>query len=191
MNKRVDRGGALLGALSMLFAFVLLAVWIPADVETGVAETSRGAAHIGDSLMPAAAGCLIAIAGLMMLVESPRAAPQTKTNDWRAPLVFVCALFFAFAFSMLLFRWAGPAAVGAAQWFNPDLPEYRLLRDDAPWKYLGFWSGGFVLVLSCAFLAKRKLSRGALLIAVAAPLAVSLFFDLPFDDLLLPPNGDV
>ena len=40
-------------------------------------------------------------------------------------------------------------------------------------------------------LVERRLSLARLVLALAVALALALVFDLPFEDLLLPPNGDV
>jgi hypothetical protein len=45
--------------------------------------------------------------------------------------------------------------------------------------------GGMIAVL------ERRLSRRALMIGLIWSLVLILVYDLPFEDLLLPPNGDV
>ena len=69
--------------------------------------------------------------------------------------------------------------------------EYRLLRDTVPWKYVGFASGGFVIVAGASSVVEGRFSRSAALAGIVAVLLIIALYDLPFDDLLLPPNGDV
>ena len=203
-------GGRRLAAAAVALAAAVLFAWIPLDVETGIAERVRGRTAVGDSLAPAVAAVVLALAGLMTALESRREDSSDDSSDdssgessganpppesvakadWnvvRFPLVLL-ALFVSV---VVVFRWAGPFAVWVAGMFNPDLPEYRLLRDSVPWKYIGFCGGGFLLTLTCIALAERRISRRALWLAVLSPLAIALLYDLPFDDLLLPPNGDV
>ena len=77
-------------------------------------------------------------------------------------------------------RWEGPVLV----------EEYRLLRASAPWKWVGFVLGGTVVVTGLISAIERRLSLRALLIGIAVTVALIVLFDLPFDDLLLPPNGE-
>jgi len=90
--------------------------------------------------------------------------------------------------SLFLMRYAGPLIL---QLFEGTDAQYRLLRDTAPWKYFGFIAGGLWLIISLIVLNERRLRWQHILIALAAVLVLIAFYDLPFEDLLLPPNGDV
>ena len=85
-------------------------------------------------------------------------------------------------------RWTGPAAVAL---FGPEGVGYRALRDTVPWKLIGFLCGGTVMILGPIVLVERRLRWQAVAVAVVATVAMIVIYDLPFDDLLLPPNGDV
>ena len=82
--------------------------------------------------------------------------------------------------ALVVMRFAGPLAAELAA------GDYRPLRDDPPWKYIGFVAGGALLIFSLNALVERRLA-----LAIAIALALALAWDLPFEDLLLPPNGDV
>ena len=69
--------------------------------------------------------------------------------------------------------------------------DYRPLRDEIPWKYVGFVCGGGLLIFALIALVERRLRPVRLVLAFAFALALALIYDLPFEDLLLPPNGDV
>ena len=103
-----------------------------------------------------------------------------------ANLGYLAALGLCLLVSMALMRWAGPALVEAI-----TDTEYRPLRDTAPWKYVGFVMGGTTMILSLIVLVERRLRWSRVLIALAVTLFLAAFYDLPFEDLLLPPNGDV
>ena len=90
------------------------------------------------------------------------------------------------ALGLGLMRWTGPLAA----WLL-DAGEYRLLRDTVPWKYMGFVTGGTVIVGGLVALMEARASLRAALIGLAAAAALAAAYDLPFGDLLLPPNGDV
>jgi hypothetical protein len=72
-----------------------------------------------------------------------------------------------------------------------DPRSYRDLRDTLPWKYIGFLLGSTGLITTCIAAIETRFSWRALLIALVATTALMALYDLPFDDLLLPPNGDV
>jgi hypothetical protein len=68
---------------------------------------------------------------------------------------------------------------------------YRPLRASVPWKYLGYVAGGAMLIFGLISLAERRMRPEHLFLSFVAALALALLYDLPFEDLLLPPNGDV
>lgn len=88
--------------------------------------------------------------------------------------------------SFAVMRWLGLIAAAA-------LTEngYRPLRDTAPWKYVGFFFGDTLLVAALIGLVERRVSWRAILVGAGAAVVLIVVYDLPFDDLLLPPNGDV
>jgi len=47
------------------------------------------------------------------------------------------------------------------------------------------------MVFALIALTERRCTWRAALIAAVAPALIALCYDAPFDDLLLPPNGDV
>lgn len=91
-------------------------------------------------------------------------------------------------FTLMLY--AGPLAVGVANIRAEPALEYRLLRGSVPWKYIGFVLGGLVAMGGVICLAERRITWAAFAIAGIAVLGMIAVFDVLFDDLLLPPNGD-
>lgn len=172
-----------LGLACIVIALLVVFVWIPLDTDTWLVERSRGKYIVGDSLAPTLAAVFILIAGLMLLIEK-------RTEDQRPGLEnlkFIGAMMALGIVAILVMRWAGPAAVALFQ----DGNEYRLLRDSAPWKYIGFALGGGLMVFSMIAFVEGKPSLRAGLIAIIAVAGIIMLYDLPFDDVLLPPNGDV
>jgi hypothetical protein len=168
--------------VAAVFALVLLFVWIPQDIDSGIVEQVRRRSVIGDALAPAVAGVVL-LAGAAVLVLERRQEPTAGLSgeSWRFLISFVAILAVSFA----LMRWTGPAlaALGGT--------EYRPLRATVPWKYLGFALGGWVMVFGLVTLTERRSSwRGALTGALMVVLLIAVY-DLPFSDLLLPPNGDL
>lgn len=172
-----------LGLVCLVFALVIAALWVPLDVETGLIEKVRRRVTIGDALAPTVAAAFIGLGGLLLMLAPGRNGDERLSGR---NLRFLALLLSGLVAALLLMRWAGPLAVAVL-----DAGEYRLLRDTAPWKWIGFALGGFALVAGLIVWIEGRLSLRALLVAAGAVLALIAVFDLPFEDLLLPPNGDV
>ena len=174
MKLRITQDAAL-GALVLAFGLFIVFVWAPLDSETGIAEKVRGRWAIGDALAPIVAGALLAGA---LRTAAPAAL------GWRN-LGFLAAVIGCVGASLAVMWLAGPVAAALT------VGDYRPLRDEAPWKYIGFVLGGGLMIFSLIALVERRLSLARLALALAVALALALIHDLPFEDLLLPPNGDV
>lgn len=166
------------------FALVLAFVWAPMDSGTGLIHKVRRQVSIGDALAPTLAALMIGLGGLMVFRE--RHAPDQQGLT-RANLVFVLRFLILLAIGFGLMRYSGPLLV----WLFAGDQEYRNLRDTAPWKYVGFFLGGSTLIATLIASTEGRFSWRAVVIAISATLALIALYDLPFDDLLLPPNGDV
>ena len=168
-------------AISLLVAFV----WIPFDVETGIFEKVRRRIEIGDAFAPTLAAGLLALGGLLLVTEALRSTSFTRLSA--SSLVFAAGLLAAFVVFHLLLMWTGTALVAL---FGTDGAEYRLLRDTVPWKYAGFLLAGSALITGLIAFVERRLTLQGLVIGLTATFGLILLYDVPFGDLLLPPNGD-
>lgn len=184
-----SRSNLYLGLACLVFAVFALAVWIPMDVKSGLIEKVRGRLNVGDALAPTVAVCFILIGGLLLVLTERNASDQPVLR--RGPTLFILQMVAVIAIAILLMRYAGPLTVSFTNLFAAEPAEYRLLRVFFTWKYIGFVAGGMVLVAGVIALVERRLSWRGLLTAGLIVFLMILFYDLPFDDLLLPPNGDV
>ena len=182
MNPRISQDAAL-GALVLAFGLFIVFVWAPLDSETGIAEKVRGRWAVGDALAPIVAGALLIASGAGLLAGALRTATPAALGLHN--LGFLAAVIGCVGASLAVMWLAGPVAAALT------VGDYRPLRDEAPWKYLGFVLGGGLMIFSLIALVERRLSLARLVLALAVALALALVFDLPFEDLLLPPNGDV
>ena len=64
------------------------------------------------------------------------------------------------------------------------------MRDTVPWKYAGFFLGGSLLTAGLIIYCERRVAIRSVLVAFIIVSILIAILDLPFDDLLLPPNGD-
>ncbi len=184
--KHNNKGELVLGLAFLAFALFVLLIWVPLDTDTGLIEKVRRRWVIGDALAPSVAAVLIALGGGLVTINALLGRGEPMPLGWSS-LRFAGLSFGLLFVAFLLMRWIGPLAVTLAG----EAESYRNLRDTLPWKYLGFLSGGFVLIFVSIVAVERRLTVRAFLVAVLAPLIIALVYDLPFDDLLLPPNGDL
>ena len=180
-----SRSNLITGLIFLAFAAFVAFVWVPLDVETGLVEKVRRRIMIGDALAPTVAAFFIGLGGLVLVLFERKAPDQASVN--LANVLFVGLQIFILVVGFLIMLYAGPLAVAL---FGGDT-EYRLLRDTAPWKYVGYFLGGVFIVAGLISQSEGRLSLRAVAIAIGVVIALIVIYDLPFDDLLLPPNGDV
>jgi hypothetical protein len=123
------------------------------------------------------------LGGLLVLFFEPAVNARRLTLKH---VQFICAFLFVVFVSFMIMRWSGPA-IGALILEDG----YRPMRDTAPWKYMGFVLGGVVLIAGLIALVEGRVSLSGVVLGLLATVALIVVYDLPFDDLLLPPNGDV
>ncbi|MBK0329636.1 hypothetical protein I5535_20510 [Rhodobacteraceae bacterium F11138] len=179
-----------IGAFFLLFAVLLVFVWVPLDVDSGYTVQVRRQVSVGDAFAPTIAGVFVLIGGLFLLVFGGTRDEPQEPIDFLA-LRFAGLLFAVYVLSFMMMLFVGPIAVLVSNLLTGMEQEYRLLRDAAPWKYLGFAVGCTFAITSTISLLEGRFSLRAVLIGLCAVLAMIAIYDLPFDDLLLPPNGDV
>ena len=177
-------GTRTLGLICVIFALLCIAIWIPLDTDTGLIEQVRRRVEIGDALAPTLAAVFILLGGVVLMLGPHRA--EAEGEPVAATLGFAAAMLGVLVAGLLVMLYAGPLAL----WLSGAPQEYRLMRGTFPWKYIGFVLGGVLAIGGMISLAERRATGGAILIGCGAVLAMIALFDLPFDDLLLLPNGD-
>jgi uncharacterized membrane protein YdcZ (DUF606 family) len=183
------RQDVVLGFLLIAAGVLAIVLWVPADTGTGIIEKVRGKYRAGDALAPTVAFVILIISGILLILESRVSTEIHRIS--RRHLKFALISFFVFVMSIALMRWSGPLALFLSQYSSDNQLQYRELRDTAPWKYIGFLLGGSVLVGAFISLASRQQRLTYYLIGLIASAMMIALYDLPFDNLLLPPNGDV
>lgn len=180
---RFDRANLILGLAFVAIALVIALLWAPMDSATGLIEKVRRQVTIGDALAPTLAATFLLVGGAMVaLFETPSNAMRLTPGNLR----FVAMLLAILILSFGIMRWLGPVTGEALA-----ADGYRPMRDTAPWKYAGFLAGGVTLIAGLIALVEGRVTLRAVLIGLGASVVLIVVYDLPFDDLLLPPNGDV
>lgn len=183
-----SRTNLYLGTFCIVAALLLVLVWVPQDTGTGLLEKVRRQVTIGDALAPTLAAAVILIGGVLVFFQKLEPYPDGVTFG---NLRFLGLLLATLALSFALMRWSGPVAVATANILLSEDMNYRALRDTAPWKYIGFVLGGGFLVTALISAVEGRVSYRAVMFAMITVWSLIAIFDLPFSDLLLPPNGDV
>lgn len=183
------RSNLILGLLVALFSLLVLFVWVPSDVQTGLIEKVRRQVTIGDALAPSVAAVFLLIGGLVLAIAE-RLDPNQPKVDLRS-IGFVACMVAVIVGGLIIMRFAGPALVALLNIGGGEPLDYRLLRDEMPWKYIGFFIGGTIMISGCIALVEGRLRPKVVLLAAVIVVIMMAIYDLPFDDLLLPPNGDV
>lgn len=185
---KLTTSNRLLGALLLLLALASLIFWIPADIDTGLVENVRRRNVIGDSLAPTFAMILIGLSALSLIRQSSDDEIFNNHGKWHRPFAFFIIVFICV---LLLMRYTGPLVIAIVNSFGEGDLTYRNLRNIRPLKYVGYVAGGTLLLCSFSHFMDKSLNRKRALLFFGISIAIALFFDLPFEDILLPPNGDV
>ncbi|MEM7188695.1 MAG: hypothetical protein AAF439_03710 [Pseudomonadota bacterium] len=169
-----------LGLVALALGLFIALYWASADSETGIIEKLRGRSSIGDAMAPTVAAVLLSFAGLWLVIIGQSGSFNRRNATY---LGVVLVILFC---SLGVMRWGGPALVELLIG-----TEYRPQRDTVPWKYFGFVLGGTALITALIYMVERELRPSRILIAFGVTAVLAFLYDVPFDDLLLPPNGDV
>ena len=164
-----SNSNVILGGLCVLAAALVAFVWVPLDVDSGVVEQVRRRVQIGDSLAPVTAAVFIAIGGLMLLLVERRVPDQPVFTLQNLRFIALSAAIIVVGF--LIMRFTGPLTVDVVNLLTGSELQYRLLRDSAPWKFIGYVIGGIFVVAGLMAQAEGGITRKNLGIATAVVIA--------------------
>jgi hypothetical protein len=178
----------MLGAGAIAVALALWLIIIPAGAPGEMIEVVRRRARIGDAAMPALAALFIAFGGLVLVFERGGTPILRAVPVW--PALFAAVI----AVASLAFLHVGDGIVAVARMVWPDLSDFRSLRMTLPWAWVPFIIGGALLIAPLVIASERLPARRGLAafgFGAAVALAVAAFLTLPFEDVLIPPQGDL
>ena len=194
MKMQTQRADRWLAVLMLLLSLIGIFYWVPNDSGSGLVIAQRGQLRLGDALAPTLAFALLGCASLLLFFQRGDTAPargDTFKGTWWQHTVHLIQVLAVVGLSFWLMRWSATFVVGAIDSLCQCDLSYRALRATRPWNYIGFVVGGSVLVAGLMAMAQRRLSWRQLGIVLGVVIAMAMFYDLPFEHLLLPPNGDV
>lgn len=177
-----------LGAFLLVLALGALFVWIPLDIDTGLVERVRRRNVIGDTLAPTAAIILIILASGGLILSRSHSRPVASFANGLGIFGYFISVF---TVTLMVMRYLGPLFISLVNETSAAELNYRNLRNIWPLKYLGYVVGGTFLLSVLSHFMDNGLSRRRIALFFLITFMIALFFDLPFEDILLPPNGDV
>ena len=178
----------IIGVFGLALAIVAVTVWFPYDIAGSfMQKTLTGRVQPGDAFYPIVLAALLGLLGAIQMLASLRKTGERTSGELSLEnLRFLIGLCAFLAISALL-------CYGLAPWLaetvNGGRP-YRLLRDTAPWKFLGFGLAAPALIWPMVVLSERRVSlRGAIFVAVFVAILL-VVFGMALPDTFLPPNAE-
>lgn len=187
-----------IGLVFIALSLITLIWWIPTDIETGVLVEEFRDISIGDAMAPTACAIAVLVFSIALVLSSLVSRQGDVSDGSGEPDIGVSAsnlrsmvtMAAVLAASLAIMVWAGPLLVKLMQAAGSDIKNYRLLTNTVPHKYTGFALGGVLLVTGLITWIEGRISARAIATGFGAVLVLIAVYDIPFDTLLLPPNGE-
>lgn len=176
-----------------LASLLTLFVWIPLDIETGVIETFRRRVTIGDAMAPTIMAVAILVVsvvmGILAVFQPAENSSDVKEDLDKQSFVFLARLVIVVSIGLVLMVYLGPMVVDLINTLGGEIGSYRNLRATYPYKLIGYVFGGFVLIFGIISVVENRFSMNGALVSIIAVVVITMLYEVPFDNLLLPPNG--
>ena len=176
-----------------LASLLTLFVWIPLDIETGVIETFRRRVTIGDAMAPTIMAVAILVVsvvmGILAVFQLAENSSDVKEDLDKQSFVFLARLVIVVSIGLVLMVYLGPMVVDLINTLGGEIGSYRNLRATYPYKLIGYVVGGFVLIFGIISVVENRFSMNGALVSIVAVVVITMLYEVPFDNLLLPPNG--
>lgn len=181
------------GAVVLIVALVSLFVWFPNDIKGDFITISQGSnPEPGDAFFPVIlAGLLLILGAGQFLFSVFGRKPQVPSGRLTSEnLRFLLVVYAIIVAGLAIMYWLGPLVAGSGRLLGAMDETYRQLTDTAPYKYLGYVTGGFLMTVGLITLAEGRMRLHGL-IAVATALALLIIvLDVLLYNIQLPPNAD-
>ena len=181
------------GVVVLIAALLTLLVWIPIDIKGGFIEINQiGKPEPGDAFFPIILTSLLLVLSIGQLVgalfsRKPKPASGRLTPD---NLKFLFLFYAVVLTGLTVMYWLGPLAVETLRAAGIIDNTYRQLVDTAPYKYLGYVTGGFGMTMALIIWAEGKIRLRSVLTVVIVLALIILLLDIILHNIQLPPNAD-
>ncbi len=181
------------GAVVSIAALITLLIWIPNDIKGGFIEINQiGKPEPGDAFFPIILASLVLVLSTGQLVGAVFSSkPQEASGKLTAHNLKFLFLFYTIVLAGLtVMYWLGPLVVDALRSTGVIDNTYRQLVDTAPYKYLGYVTGGFLMTTGLIAWAEGSIRPQAVL-TVAIVIGTLIFvLDILLYNIQIPPNAD-
>lgn len=184
------------GVVVLLGSLLALFVWFPADIPTGFFFINAiGREEPGDAFFPIMLAVLLAILSSIQLVfaifkgrptDDDEPTPALKLRNFKFLFIFMLISFAGFA----TMYWLGPLTVSALNAIGMLDAEYRNLTDTAPYKYIGYVVGGFLMTIALIAWTEGHIRPRSVFTVLLTLVVAIIIFDVVLKNVLLPPNAD-
>jgi hypothetical protein len=195
-DKALDPWDIGFGVVILVSALLAIFVWFPNDIRSGFFYVNAiGRTEPGDAFFPIILSTtLVILSGIQLYISlfhrSPYASteptPAISKNNFKFLFTFgvICILGLSIMYSL------GPVTVWTLREFGLIDAEYRHLTDTAPFKYLGYVVGGFIMTVTLIAWTEGHVRRPAVLTVLTVLFVAIIIFDKFLTNVLLPPNAE-
>lgn len=183
------------GAIVFVGALLALFVWFPSDIRGGFFNINQiGRPEPGDAFFPILlASALVLLSLVQMALVLLRPTPPDTAIQAKLTLdnvKFLGLFLIITASGLAIMFWFGPVVVWTMREAGLIDATYRQLTDTAPYKYLGYVVGGFLMTMTLIAWTEGRV-RVLSVVTVSVLLALFiLIFDILLNNVLLPPNAE-
>lgn len=182
------------GVVFLAGSLLALLVWFPADIRGGFFHVNAiGRSEPGDAFFPillAATLVTLSVVQLTAAILRPPPAGEPRLRLTVRNMRFL-ALFVAItAAGLAIMFWLGPVVVWGMQALGLTEAEYRHLTDTAPYKYIGYVVGGFLMTVGLIVWGEGRIRRVGLVTVIVVLATAIVIFDVLLTNVLLPPNAE-
>ena len=182
------------GVVFLAGSLLALFVWFPADIRGGFFHVNAiGRSEPGDAFFPILLAATLAALSVVQLATAilrppPGSEPQPRltVRNIRFLALFVAII----AAGLVIMFWLGPTVVWVMQALGLTEAEYRHLTDTAPYKYIGYVVGGFLMTVGLIVWGEGRLRRVGLVTVIMVLAMAIIIFDVLLTNVLLPPNAE-
>ncbi len=184
------------GVVVFVGALLALFVWFPADIPTGFFHINAiGREEPGDAFFPVILALLLLILSVLQLGTSIYRSWQGHSAHATGELTvgnfkFLGAFIVIMAVGLAIMYWLGPLTVAGLNLIGWLDSSYRALTDTAPYKYIGYVVGGFIMTMTLIVWTEGRIRWASVLSVIITLVVAILIFDLLLKNVLLPPNAD-
>ncbi len=184
------------GVVTLAASLVALFFWFPHDIKGGFVEINlAGRLEPGDAFFPVLLTTTMVILSVVQLLSVALTRTQQEPDTTIGKLTPANLRFLLLFYSVVLaglavMYWLGPLTTALLRGLGIIDQSYRELLDTAPYKYLGYVGGGFVMTAGLITWAEGKVRPRAILTVVIVLFLSLLIFGILLKNIQLPPNAD-